>query len=301
MKKTLLLGDTAAEGLVYLRNAAGDAAAVSLYGGQVLSWRTAAGGELLYCSPQAVAERGRAIRGGVPICFPQFANCAAVAHLAKHGFARTSVWRLVGEPLPLAPSGPLPDTAMVCLALQDSALTRAVWPYEFALELQMMLGAGWLHLQLQVVNTGASAFAFTTALHTYLATADVWQAELRGLEGVAYADALQHNAILAQADAPLGFAGELDRIYLDTPRALQLWQSGRPQLRMEQQGFADTVVWNPGPAKAAALGDMPPADWTRMLCVEAAQVQTPVRLQPGERWQGAQRLIHDTYTPYKAD
>lgn len=288
---------SAAEGIAHLRNAAGDAAAVSLYGGQVLSWRTAAGDELLYCSPQTVTARGHAIRGGVPVCFPQFANFGAVPHLAKHGFARTSVWRLAGDLV----TGPRADTATARFVLQDSPLTRAAWPHGFALELHVTLGPGWLKLQLQVMNTGTSAFGFTTALHTYLATSDVRQALVHGLEGNAYADALKHNANAAQTDAQLRFTGELDRIYFDTPPALQLQQGGRLHLRIEQRGFTDTVVWNPGPAKAAALGDMPAADWTRMLCVEAAQVKTPVQLQPGGLWQGSQRLSHDSHKTHKAD
>ena len=287
---------TVAEGMVGLRNAAGDTATVSLYGGQVLSWCTAAGGERLYCSPQAVAGQGRAIRGGVPVCFPQFANCGSVVNLAKHGFARTSMWQLVDELI----TGPDCETASARFVLQDSALTLAAWPFSFALELQITLGSGGLQLQLQVTNTGTAAFGFTAALHTYLATADVRQAALCGLEGITYADALKQNETATQADAALQFVGELDRIYHGTPHALQLQQSGQPHLRIEQQGFADTVVWNPGPAKAAALSDMPADDWTRMLCIEAAQVKTPVQLQPGNMWQGGQRLIHKTHKKYEA-
>ena len=285
-----------AEGMVHLGNAAGDAATVSLYGGQVLSWCTAGSGEQLYCSSQAVAEQGRAIRGGVPVCFPQFANCGPIANLAKHGFARTSIWQLAGELI----TGSGCETASAQFVLQDSALTLAAWPYGFALELQITLGSGWLELQLQVMNTGSSAFDFTAALHTYLATADVRQAAICGLEGITYADALKQNETATQADAALQFVGELDRIYHGTPRALQLQQSGQPHLRIEQQGFADTVVWNPGPAKAAALGDMPADDWTRMLCIEAAQVKTSVQLQPGNMWQGAQRLIQKKHKKCEA-
>ena len=286
---------TAAEGMVGLRNAAGDVATVSLYGGQVLSWCTATGGEQLYCSPQAVAGQERAIRGGVPFCFPKFANCGSVVNLAKHGFARTSVWQLAGELL----TGPDCESASARFALQDSALTLAAWPYSFALELHITLGSTWLELQLQVTNTGAAAFDFTAALHTYLATADVRQVALYGLEGIAYADALKQNQTAIQAQTALLFVGELDRVYFGTPRALQLQQASQPHLHIEQQGFADTVVWNPGPAKATALGDMPAADWTRMLCIEAAQVKTPVQLQPGDMWRGAQRLIYKTRKTHK--
>lgn len=268
----------ATERAIRLRNVVGDSAVVSLYGGQLLSWCTADGGEQFYCSPQSVAGRGGAIRGGVPVCFPQFANRGP---LGKHGFARTSTWERAGDALPA-------DSA--CLTLRDSKFTRSVWPHGFELRLQVVLGAGWLETGLQVLNTGDTSFEFTAALHTYLAVADVRRATLHGLANAPFLDSLHDGARSIGLSAPLEFAGELDRIYLKPPAALELHGRRGPCLRIEQQGFADTVIWNPGPAKAAALGDMPAADWTRMLCIEAAQVETPACLAPGELWQGVQRL-----------
>ena len=74
------------------------------------------------------------------------------------------------------------------------------------------------------------------------------------------------------------------------PSQLDLVGVGMPPRRILQQGFEDTVVWNPGPVKAAALGDMPAEDWVRMVCVEAAVVQRPVLLAPGKTWRGMQRI-----------
>jgi glucose-6-phosphate 1-epimerase len=278
----------AADGLVRLRNSAGDFAAISLYGGQVLSWRTADCRERLYRSPQ-VQIRGRAVRGGVPVCFPQFANRGP---LAKHGFARTSLWNLAGAPALDHETG----VASACLVLQDCVQSRAFWPHGFRVQLQVSLGKGWLEVALQVLNTGESAFEFTAALHTYLAVSDVRDASLAGLARVSYIDSLQaldeqnNDVLVSQESSPLRITDELDRIYLKTPGELQLQDREIASLRIVQSGFLDTVVWNPGRAKAAALGDMPAADWTRMLCVEAAQVGQPVVLQPGERWLGSQRL-----------
>lgn len=275
---------------VCLRNAAGDLALVSPYGAQVLSWFTSTGGEMLYCSPHAPARQGQAIRGGVPVCFPQFSKCGPFPALAKHGFARTTLWNLDGPPS----EGAECAVASVRYALQDTAKTLLFWPHSFALELQINLGPGWLELQLKVMNTGSSTFEFTAALHTYLATADVAQASVHGLEGITFKDATKHNTTATQTSDALLCLGELDRVYMDTPRSLQLQQNGRTRLQVEQQGFADTVVWNPGAAKATALGDMPASDWARMLCIEAAQIEHPVQLKPGEAWRGAQRMVQST-------
>ena len=51
---------------------------------------------------------------------------------------------------------------------------------------------------------------------------------------------------------------------------------------------ADVVVWNPGPAKAKAMTDLPDDDWTRFLCIEAASIGRPVVLGPGQQWTGRQ-------------
>jgi glucose-6-phosphate 1-epimerase len=279
----------AADGLVRMRNTAGDFAAVSLYGGQVLSWRTADCCERLYRSPQAQI-RGRAVRGGVPVCFPQFANRGP---LVKHGFARTSWWQLVRAPETNHDTG----VVRADLVLANCVQSKIFWPYEFRLELQVSLGKGWLEIALHVINTGDCDFEFTGALHTYLAVTDVHNATLVGLEQASYIGSLEpldsynKEVILSKTSTPLKISGELDRIYLKSPSELQLRDCEIATLNIVQSGFRDTVVWNPGPAKSAALGDMPAADWQRMLCVEAAQVEQPVVLQPGHRWLGSQRLV----------
>ena len=96
-----------------------------------------------------------------------------------------------------------------------------------------------------------------------------------------------------QQAAQLAIPGEVDRVYMAPPATLQLLEPGHAPLRISQRGFADTVVWNPGPDKARALADMPDQDWLHMLCVEAACAAAPVVLAPGARWEGSQRLSLD--------
>ena len=254
-----------AKNAMQISNAAGDTAIVSLYGAQVLSWRTASGDEHLYCSPQADVVSGRATRGGVPICFPQFGNFGP---LIKHGFARTSVWQPVGSVL----SGPSYGIANAHFSMQESESSRAVWPYKFLLNLAVNLGPAWIEICLTVTNTGSEVFDFTAALHSYLAVADVRLVTIHGLNAAPYLDALKGNVKVASAELPLVMSSEIDRVYLGTTKPLKIAQDKQTTLQINQQGFKDTVVWNPGPVKAAALGDMPASDWVRMLCVEAVQV-----------------------------
>lgn len=256
--------------------ASGESLSVSHYGGQVLSWRDAGGQELLYLSPLAVADGKTAIRGGVPVCFPQFAGRGP---LVKHGFARTSVWRETA----------MDDPATVHMVLADDDRSRAHWPFRFRLELLARIAPRSLTITLSVHNTDVQPWSFTGALHTYLRTQSVASAQLSGLGGAQYEDALAGNVLRRDPGTGPDLSQPLDRVYREVPGALLL-REGIRALRIEQQGFADVVVWNPGPAGAAKLADMPPGDDAHMLCVEAAQVASEVVLQPGAAWVGVQRL-----------
>ena len=113
-----------------LRTKAGAAAVVSLHGAQVLSWTPPGGADRLYLSPQAVFDGRTAIRGGIPLCFPQFADLGS---LPQHGFARTATWSVVTER-----TGD--DFALLTLGLADDEATRAVWPHPFRAELGILIG-----------------------------------------------------------------------------------------------------------------------------------------------------------------
>ncbi|KAI4303439.1 hypothetical protein MLD38_039070 [Melastoma candidum] len=54
-----------------LRTSRGASALVSLHGGQVLSWKTDRGEELLFTSSKAIFKPPHPVRGGIPRCFPQ--------------------------------------------------------------------------------------------------------------------------------------------------------------------------------------------------------------------------------------
>lgn len=264
---------------VVLRNRAGDEAAVSLHGAQLLSWRPAGQPEQIYTSPLAQPAAGKALRGGVPVCFPQFSDRGP---LPKHGFARTSRWEVVGVPVQGA------EVAEGRFQL-DSAMASVRWEHAFGVVLAVRLGPGWLELELQAANTGRASWHFTAALHTYLAVADVRTATLHGLQGLEYEDMLAGHAVRPEMAPALRIDNEIDRVYRDVVQPLDL-AGDAPHRRILQQGFTDTVVWNPGPLKAAALGDMPAQDWDKMLCVEAAVIQRPVHLAPGKTWRGLQRI-----------
>jgi glucose-6-phosphate 1-epimerase len=256
----------------------GDSLRVVLHGAQVLSW-VAGGRERLYLSPHSRFDGNTAIRGGVPICFPQFNQRGS---LPKHGFARNLSW-LADVPPDLGE-----QSATLTLRLPSSEATKAFWPPSFEATLSLHLRPASLQITLGVRNAGEAPLSFTGALHTYLAVSDIAAVQLDGLRDQPEWDALtdQHRPALG----PLSFHGEFDRVYGVAAQALTL-RDGSNRLTIDQSpSFADTVVWNPGAVKGAALDDMPADGYAHMLCVEAAQVMQPVTVDAGAQWQGWQRL-----------
>lgn len=268
---------------VLLTSPDGAEARLSLEGGHVLSWMPAGAGEQLYLSPRSEFVPGKAIRGGVPVCFPQFAERGP---LPKHGFVRTMLWELVSQE-----QGK--DDALAVLRLRDTDATRAIWPHAFELELSVRVSGRVLDIELACENTGDTPLSFTTALHTYLRVRDLDAVSVEGLSGLRYFDSVKQAEALQRMDLLLtGEKGvlDLDRIYFGVKERPLVVTEDRRQLVITQQGFDDAVVWNPGPERCAKLADMPAEGWSEMLCVEAATVGIPVQLPPGETWVGRQSL-----------
>lgn len=269
-------------GLPFVTLIAGDGAraVVCLHGAHVTSWVPAGeDGDRLFLSSRSEFREGTAIRGGVPISFPQFATQGP---LPKHGFARLTTWELASA------EGGGAD-AVAVFRLTDSAETRAIWPHPFVAELTVRVAGAAISMEFAVTNTGTEPFSFTAALHTYFRVADVREAAVVGLQGTRYRDKAAGETEPEDRERELRIDGEVDRVYLNAPRAVELQESGRT-LEVASTGFADIVVWNPGAEAAAKLTNMEPDGHLRMLCVEAAAAGSPVHVAPGERWAGSQTL-----------
>jgi glucose-6-phosphate 1-epimerase len=264
---------------VVLVAADGARAEVYLHGAHVTSWIPAGDTERLFLSSRSAFGSGSAIRGGVPVIFPQFAN---EGPLPKHGFVRNMPWQVVS----VSPHGA--EVAEATLRLSSSPATEAIWPHAFVAELGVAVRAQSLDIELSVVNSGSDPFTFNAALHTYLRVADARQTFVSGLAGHSYRDSAAGGVRRDDAER-LAIAGEIDRVYLDVSSLVKVEERDRAT-NVEMDGFTDVVVWNPGSTKSAALPDMEPDDYLRMLCVEAAAVGTPVMVARGARWSGSQRL-----------
>lgn len=254
----------------------GERVVVALHGAHVLSWTSADGVERLYLSPDAVFDGKAAIRGGVPICWPQFNQRGA---LPKHGFARNLPWQAATDA----------TESELALVLQDDDTTRALWPHAFRLRLAVTLAPRTLRIALTVQNTDSGPWSFAAALHSYLAVDDISAVRLEGLQGANRWDAVRDERHVEMAEA-LRFDGEFDSVYAAPAAPLQLVQPAGLLEIEHSASCTETVVWNPGAALAAKLVDMPEDGYRHMLCVEAARIDDNVLLAPGAEWLGWQQL-----------
>ena len=70
-------------------------AKIALQGAHLFHYKAKNKAPLLWLSEKAYFEEGKAIRGGIPICFPWFGKNKENATLPQHGFARTALWKVV--------------------------------------------------------------------------------------------------------------------------------------------------------------------------------------------------------------
>lgn len=262
---------------------ASDGACIEAYvhGAHVASWRPAGNDERLYVSPKSPFRSGTPIRGGIPVCFPQFADQGP---LPMHGFVRDVAWT------PLRAGRTNDGAAQICMRIADSPATRSVWPHAFTCELTATARAGELTVELVIVNTGGTPFGMTAALHTYLRVNDVRKTVLDGLTGARYRDKRLRQDDLVEAQAAIALDEPLDRVYHTVPTALCVREPDR-RLVVHATGSTDTVVWNPGPPSGPGPHDMPDDGYLSMLCVEAAIARAPLTVAAGATHVLAQRLV----------
>lgn len=265
---------------ITLTNDKGAHARISEYGAQLLKWTTSTGKDWVFLSKLAQFESGKAIRGGVPIIFPQFNEFGPGP---RHGFARTHLWQRCDQN----------DAGenQVTFQLSSSEQTYRQWPHHFSAFFSVKLIYDQLIMKLTVINTDNKPLEFTAALHTYFAVSVFKNVRLSGLNGTVYwdNDGSDFDKRFTFTDTELRFDAAIDRIFFNVTKPLLL-QDEEAALGITMTGFEDVVVWNPGEAGAKALQDLADEEYTRMVCVEAAVIDRPIRLQPEQQWEGTQVL-----------
>jgi glucose-6-phosphate 1-epimerase len=233
-------------------------------------------------SSTAKFDNKSAIRGGIPIVFPNFGPWSLGP---QHGFARISRWQV--EKLPTKDDS---GNVIATFTLEDTEATRTMWNNNmFKLTYTVKLGDGQLETSLDVENRGVSDFDFTCLFHTYFQLPDITRSSVNNLEGHAYTDKVLGGARAIEDRYLVTIDQTVDRVYENTPdEHIISGVTGHHAIKIQKRNFPDTVVWNPWD-KALAMTDLG-SEYVNMLCVEAGHVSSRFQLMPGSKFRASQTL-----------
>lgn len=227
-------------------------AKVALHGAHVMAWKPVDQDEVLYLSPDAVFKEGKAIRGGIPICWPWFNAHPTNPEMPSHGIARARFWETV--------EASESEDGVVLKFEMSEGIWNASVTVKMGEELEVIL---------ETRNPNEIPIVVSGALHSYLAVSDISQVRVVNLEGAEYLDTVGEPVRRVQKGA-LEFNREVDSIYDSSSRVLLVDDLSGRTLLVEKTGSPSTVVWNPWVEKSAALGDLPDDGYQKFCCIEAA-------------------------------
>jgi len=247
-------------------------AKISLYGAQVLSFINEDNEELLFMSSECIFKNGKAIRGGIPVCWPWFGANTNDPSLPSHGFARTTEWEVI-ETI-------ANDEVTLVLGLKSNEDTLKVWPHQFEAQLKVVVGKK-LSVSLSTTNKDSKAFEVSAALHTYFLINDIATTKLEGLASKDYFNNVNKENE-TQNETILSFGERIDRHYCNTNNACIIDDTNK-KIVMDKDGSETTVVWNPGKELCIEMADLGDTDYKKMLCVESTNsLNNIITIQPNQ-------------------
>jgi glucose-6-phosphate 1-epimerase len=248
---------------------------IYLHGAQVTSWCPEKAEDVLFLSQKSRFEDGKAIRGGIPVCFPWFRGKADNPQAPAHGFVRTKAWQVDSIQRE-------PDKVVVTLSTESNEETRRWWPHDFRLVHRISVGTE-LKLELTATNTDSIPMHFEEALHAYHYIGETEKIRVSGLDGVAYLDNTDANREKVQ-QGDVVITQPIDNAYLNTENTVELVDPVlQRRLQTVKVNSRTTIVWNPWEGGAKALADLGDDEWRQFACVEASNILScGISLAPSE-------------------
>lgn len=244
-------------------NSGRSTAEIALQGAQVLKWTPKDQPNVLYTSPRARMEPGKACRGGVPLCWPWFNAHPTDDSKPSHGFVRDRFWELTSAEFNY-------NLATLEFKLHSTDETKELWPHDFELTATIKI-SDKLKVRLSTKNTGEEPFQITAALHSYLSVDSIETIQLEGVKGAHYLDqTLPAGTEPQYQEKNIQINQEIDRIY-ESMSSLLLRDSGQGRaIFVDKLGSRSTVIWNPWKEKSKQLQDLPDNDYKEFVCIEVA-------------------------------
>ena len=254
-----------------------DDATLELYlqGAHITRYAPVTGVEVLWMSKAAIYQPEKALRGGIPLCWPWFGADTENPTRPQHGYARTSDFGVVST---------LADerATSIILTLDSAQAPYPDWQDKVQLEFEIRL-SGSLWMELRSHNLSTSPLTLSNALHSYFAIANRQRVAIPAVTGLTYLDKLQNYRPQLQSTA-ITLNGEVDRVYQAPPEHIVLQDRDRQiNTSIRSWGNNNLVIWNPGAQKAQAMADFDDDGFEQMICIEPANaLKQSIILQPGE-------------------
>lgn len=251
-------------------------ATICLYGAHIVSYSPAKNMEVLWMSPYSSFEEGKAIRGGIPVCFPWFGLHESDEDMPQHGFARIMNWE-VTKTETLA-SG----ENQICLQLCSSDKTKEFWPHDFCAEMTFTVGTN-LCVTFKVKNTSAEPLEYTSALHSYFSLSGIENITIEGLQNTRYQNQLDGGDYIQETPLLAINKAETRHYYNTEATCIINDPIFNRRISIEKSGSKNSTVWNPGAETSAEMGDMPNDAYETFVCLETVnKIDDVIKLSPGE-------------------
>ena len=245
-------------------------AKIALQGAHIFE-HTTQKGSLLWRSETSEFEEGRAIRGGIPICWPRFGNLDK--SLPQHGFTRIFLFELIKE------EEINERLTQVHLQLKSSEASKKIWDYDFTLDIVFDISET-LSISMTTTNEDAKEFLLTQAFHTYFQVRNIDNITIEGLENVEFLDTLTNKKSVETK--ALKIAAETDRAYFGLKKDICLREDDREVL-IHAENSHSAIVWNPWIKKCTKMSAMQPEAYKEFICIESANAFDDFKtLKPNE-------------------
>lgn len=241
---------------------------ISLWGANIVSYRPKTEEhDVFWLGDLNKFNKVQAIRGGVPVCWPRFAEEKLNAHFPRHGFARLSEWTLKKVSV---------DDAKIEAEL--SLIPNAEYDLNVTAGLFVKI-TDKLEYCLETTNYGEGDFKFCEALHAYFNVGSLDTAEICGLDGYRYKSSLDGKFYTQKGNLTIN--GEFDASFFGHRGNIEIADKTLNRIiSVEKSGSDTTVVWNP----AGDLAEMSAGQYKRFVCVEPANRGDDfVTLKSGEK------------------
>ncbi len=233
-------------------------AKIALQGAHIFEYKRKMQDDLFWVSEISDFELGKAIRGGVPICWPAFGMNNP--ELPQHGFARTSLFECTSREDIDA------DITEIELRLRDSKESLKLWNYKFELLLKVTV-SDKLTIELKTTNKDNKEFKLTQALHSYFKLSDISNAVVKGLDNKPCFDALTNETNIQNGD--IIFNQEFDKVFQKVDSELIL-KDKEKTISINNEGSSSVVVWSPWIEKCKRMSAMKDDAYKEFVCIESA-------------------------------